>query len=175
MMAKGRGATHAARLLPSYPAVVEAALQLCAGLSSRELRRLRVEDLPPCFARQLPQPVRGEAEEYEQFEEAGSTGLVELAILNPASSRAGVSEQSRGAAVLPEGSPRFDAARDQLSQLALRARADYYLTGRSFKERLVCVKGEPCRACYAEPRCPGIWEPYLRRHGFHGFTPVPRD
>ena len=85
MMAKGRGAVHAARLMPRYGEVVRRVGALCARVDRAHLRRLRVEDLPPCFGRLLPAIVRGDPEEYEQFEESGSTGLPELEVVSEAS------------------------------------------------------------------------------------------
>jgi len=80
MMGKGRGAQHAERLLVAYPEVVQAVRKLCRELPESRQRSIRIEDVPPCFLQQLPTAVRGEPEEYQQFEESGSSGLAELAL-----------------------------------------------------------------------------------------------
>jgi wyosine [tRNA(Phe)-imidazoG37] synthetase (radical SAM superfamily) len=178
MMAKGRGAAYAPQLLPSYRAIVDAVERLCKKLGAADLLRLRVEDLPPCFVAQLPPGVCGETEEYDQFEEAGSTGLTELAVLNPASSRADVPEQSRGERRAPaEGAgpteqQALGAVRDQVSGAELQGEDSYYLTHRSFKERLLRVKGEPCEHCSLRDTCPGVWQPYVDLYGWADFSPV---
>jgi MoaA/NifB/PqqE/SkfB family radical SAM enzyme len=170
MMAQGRGATLAPQLLAPYPAVVQAVARLGLRLTADELRRLRVEDVPPCLARGLPASVAGSLEEYEQFEESGSTGLSEYAVLNPRSSIATVPEQPTAAA-LPAGAV-LDVVRETVSAPDLRGDEDYYLSRRSFKERLLRVKGPPCEACQLAARCPGVWEPYVQRYGWAEFLPI---
>lgn len=85
MMAKGRGAEHFDALMPRYTDVILAFQDLCAHLDADSIRRLRVVDMPPCLLLRLPRGIGGEAEEFDQFEPTGSTGLSGLEVLNAAS------------------------------------------------------------------------------------------
>ena len=158
MMGKGRGAAQAQRLLVAYPDVVRAAHELCKELPESRQRTIRIEDVPPCFSVQLPAAVRGEPEEYQQFEEAGSTGLAELGL-------DGDRTPAINSALL--GDP-FPAAQ----RVDLAGDDPYYLTCRTFKDRVLRVKGEVCESCASEAACTGVWEPYVRCHGWEGFVPV---
>lgn len=84
MMAKGRGARHLDALMPRYPDVLSAFASLCTSLDELQLRKTRVVDVPPCISSQLPAPVRGSLEDFDQYELVGSTGLRELAVPSPA-------------------------------------------------------------------------------------------
>ncbi len=160
MMARGRGAQHAPRLLAPYAEVVQEVAKLCRELPQSRQRTIRVEDVPPCFAAQLPAAVRGELEEYQQFEESGSSGLAEGGLAG-------------GRASTTDPAPLEDLRR-ATSQVDLDGDDTYYLTCRSLKDRVLRVKGEVCHQCCLEDACAGVWEPYVRCHGWEGFVPVER-
>jgi len=158
MMGKGRGAQHAERLLAAYPEVVGRVHQLCHELPESHQRTIRIEDIPPCFSVQLPPAVRGEPEEYQQFEESGSSGFDD----------SGVASRSM---------PTADAAmvesfRHAACRVDLQGDDTYYLTCRSFKDQGLRVKGEVCQGCSLVDSCAGVWEPYVRCHGWEGFIPM---
>jgi cyclic pyranopterin phosphate synthase len=152
MMARGRGATHLLALMPRYSEVVGAVGRLCEGLTSGEMARLWVADVPPCVARQLPGAVRGDLERYEQFEHLGSTGLSEISAFAAESPAA-------GAASRPD----------------LHADADYYLTNRALKEGFGRIKGPKCDACHVNPQCQGVWQPYVAAFGWDELVPIEAD
>lgn len=85
MMPKGRGALHFRQLMPRYAEVTQRLLELHGRLDDRIAARLRVVDMPPCIQQLLPASLRGELESFDQFEKLGSTGLTEVALLNPCS------------------------------------------------------------------------------------------
>jgi len=158
MMGRGRGAEHASRLLAPYSEVVREVKHLCRELPESRQRTIRIEDIPPCFSAQLPAAVRGELEEYQQFEESGSSGMSEREL-----------SDGRPAAVDPA---RVEDFRRAGSRVDLDGDDAYYLTCRSLKDRVLRVKGEVCHRCSLGDGCTGVWEPYVRCHGWAGFVPV---
>jgi hypothetical protein len=59
-----------------------------------------------------------------------------------------------------------------ITQVELRADSPYYLNSRTFKDRLLRVKGQPCEACWLRADCPGVWEPYVVTYGWDDLVPV---
>jgi MoaA/NifB/PqqE/SkfB family radical SAM enzyme len=158
MMGRGRGAEHASRLLAPYPDVVQEVARLCRELPQSRHRTIRVEDIPACFSAQLPRAVRGELEEYQQFEESGSSGMSEHGLTD--------------GQVATEDPALAHDFRDASGRVDLQGDGTYYLTCRSLKDRVLREKGEVCQKCSLEPACAGVWEPYVRCHGWVGFIPV---
>ena len=143
MMPVGRGARHLSSLMPAYVRVAETFASLAAALTPQQLRQLRLVDLPLCVGRDLPFPLRGEAEQFEQFERAGSSGL---------------SDQPAGANA--EEAPR------------LLADGSYHLTSRAKKDSALRVKEGPCEACAARPLCPGVYRAYADALGLDELKPL---
>lgn len=62
-----------------------------------------------------------------------------------------------------------------ISKPSLAATQRYYATSRSFKDRFLRAKGEPCRTCSQQHRCSGVWEPYVQQFGWSEFRPLSED
>lgn len=142
MMPVGRGARRLTSLMPRYAQVADAFVSLAAGLPPQKLRQLRLVDLPLCVGRDLPFPLWGEPERFEQYERAGSSGL-----------------SGRSLQRDPRGAPK------------LLADGSYYVTGRALKDSTLRVKEEPCQGCAAEPLCPGVYRSYSEAFGHDELRP----
>ncbi len=142
MMPVGRGEQRLATWMPAYAEVAETFGQLAATLDEQRLRQLRLVDLPLCVGRDLPFPLWGEPERFQQYERAGSSGLKgQAADVDPGAAR-------------------------------LVADGSYHLTGREEKDHTLRVKPAPCEACAAASTCPGIYRRYVEALGHHELRPL---
>ena len=141
MMPVGRGARRLSTLMPRYAEVAAAFEQLASGLSPRRLQQLRLVDLPLCAGSDLPFPLCGEPERFEQYERAGSSGL---------------------SGPQPEGTP---------EESRPLADGTYYLTGRVLKDSTLRIKEPPCEECAAAPHCAGVYRSYVEAFGHDELRP----
>jgi wyosine [tRNA(Phe)-imidazoG37] synthetase (radical SAM superfamily) len=179
MMAVGRGAVHLTQLMPRYHEIVTAVQSLCATQPRDTLARLRVEDLPDCVARLLPESMRGRLEAFHQFEATGSSGVagvqgqLDLGVSSASTPvpghlpvRGDLVPRSAGARLTPSA-----PGVDPTSVCDLVGEQHYYLTDRRFKDAFQRSRGEPCGSC-ARTDCPGVWQLYAAEFGWSEFSPI---
>lgn len=158
MMAKGRGVEKIDLLMARYSDVAAEFRSLADGLNPEERRAVSLADIPACTVTGLALELVGDQEPFDQFEPSGSSGIGGL----------GTDALAQGAA----GEAGCTLVDRSTGQPDLEGDADYYLTSRELKDRLLRIKRPECDACRHAARCPGVWEAYVEHFGWSEFEPV---